>query len=109
MKKKKLSPERDPSSIGNILVDMGFLNESRLLSLIDRFRASKDELLGEYIVRHTELTEEQVEVALMRQKRLRGRTNEAMVARLMEISRNSHRNMMEGVEGLKMATKVAAK
>lgn len=107
--KKNLMPEKDPSSIGNILVDMGFLDEKRLLDLVAKFQASKDELLGEFIMRHTELMTEQIEIALIHQKRLRSKVNEAMIVHMMEISHNSHQQIMDGIEELVLAAKVEVK
>lgn len=105
----KLPPEKDPTSIGNILVEMGLLTEEKLAQLVADFRDAKEELLGEFIIRHTELTTSQVEMALIRQKRLRGRTNEAMVVRLMEISRDAHEKIIDRADQLMIATKAIAK
>jgi hypothetical protein len=106
---KQLPPEEDPTSIGNILVSMGLLTEEKLAELVEDFKASKEELLGQFIVRRTELTEHQIEVAWLRQKRLRGKTNEAVVVRLMEISRTTNERIVNGADQLMMAAKVALK
>jgi len=104
-----LPPDKDPASIGNILIDMKLLSEFQLSELVDMFKASKDELLGEFIVRRTKITVDQIEIALLRQKRMRGKTNEAMVIRLLEISKDSHQNVVAIADQLTMATKMALK
>lgn len=64
-------PEDDPSSIGNILIQMGFINYNDLERMVKEFKMSKGEMLGEYLVRHTQLTVEQLEMALIRQQNMR--------------------------------------
>ena len=65
-------PEEDPASIGNVLVEMGLLTEHQLKQIVIEFKASKEELLGQFIVRKTPITEDQVELAFLRQQKLRG-------------------------------------
>ncbi|MGW8179337.1 MAG: hypothetical protein ACWGQW_11335 [bacterium] len=65
-------PEDDPTSIGNILIQMGFISHNDLSRMVKEFKISKEEMLGEYFVRHTQLTVEQLEMALIRQQNMRG-------------------------------------
>ena len=62
----KKRPEDDDTSIGNILINMGLLTEDELEEIVAAFQRSKEELLGEFIVRATAdrpnpITEEQIE------------------------------------------------
>jgi hypothetical protein len=68
----KLSPEDDPSSIGNILVSMGAIDRMTLIKLVAMFNAEKDTRLGEFLQRHADVPEGTVELALMKQRRMRG-------------------------------------
>jgi hypothetical protein len=80
MNKKPLTPEEDLTSIGNILIEMGLISKEKLIELVKEFQVSKEELLGEFIVRHTHITEEHIEIALVRQRAMRnGHTTHAAV------------------------------
>lgn len=105
----KRPPEEDPASIGNILVEMGLLTEDELARLVSDFNASKDRRLGEYIVRHTRITEHHIKLALAKQQRMRGKTNEATVVSLMEIAQTTHERVMNGADQLLAVSKEFAK
>lgn len=64
-------PEDDPTSIGNILIEMGFIDSVDLTLMVNDFKRSKDKMLGEYLVKHTSLTVKQLEAALACQRDMR--------------------------------------
>ena len=67
------NPKTDPSSIGNILIEMGTITANELMEHVRSFKLSSHngERLGEYLVRESCLTMEQLEIALDKQKRMR--------------------------------------
>ena len=85
----KLPPEDDPLSIGNILVEMGLLSADELTILVQEFKLSENELLGQFIVRKTRVTEEQVEIAWMKQERLRKKINHRSILKACRTSSKS--------------------
>jgi hypothetical protein len=115
-------PEKDPASIGNILVNMGLLTEKELIEIVKDFRAAKDELLGEFIIRktnekdvengeykYTPISEEQIEFALFKQRAMRGKVNGSVLDQAMKIVDVRHRKVMHEADELQAALKVAAK
>lgn len=67
-----IDPENDPTSIGNILVAMKVIDRQRLDELVREFKANKEELLGEYICREAKISQSIIDLALAKQKHLRG-------------------------------------
>lgn len=99
---ERQTPEEDSTSIGNILVELGFLTQDRLRLLVAEFRASKDELLGEFIVRKTKLTEDDIKIAMTRQDCIRSKSKEAVIINLMEIAESTHQRVLNGADQLTM-------
>jgi len=95
----KLPPEDDPTSIGNILVDMGVLERETLQQLVEEFRQRKEEMLGEFIRRKTneKVNEGMVELALMRQRRLR-KVNGNSVQLALDVAKRSQMRVVNKVE-----------
>ena len=99
-KNNHVVPAEDPTSIGNILVEMGLLNQEQLVELVAKFREKHDELLGEFIVRNAPgITEEHVELALIRQQSLRGngRISRETVARSFTLSSTVQQNLVGNI------------
>ena len=66
-----IRPEDDPTSIGNILVQMQAIAQDRLLGFIEKFREREDIKLGEFLVENKVITKSQVAIAMMKQYDLR--------------------------------------
>jgi hypothetical protein len=98
--KRQKPKDDDATNIGNVLVEMGLLTKTQLASIVVDFKAAKDELLGQFIVRKTALTEDQIELAVLKQKIMRGESGDKVIDRLMEISRRSGDKVNEGLDGL---------
>lgn len=97
---KRKDPEEDPSSIGNVLISMGLISESELYGIIEEFKASKEELLGEFIVRKSRITEYQLEFALIKQKIMRGEGDRKLYDRLLQISQQSGKRVCDSLDDL---------
>jgi hypothetical protein len=67
------SPHEDPTSIGNLIVDHGILNRKDFSRLLEIFKSKEDKLLGQFIMEHTNMTKEQLEYLLLKQKTMRRR------------------------------------
>lgn len=106
---KRRTPEEDETSIGNLLVSMGLLTTGELTNIVKEFRESKEELLGQFIVRKTAITEDQIEIALLKQRVLRGRADQKVYDRLLEISQNSSKRVSKGLDELTRAANQAVK
>lgn len=101
------SPEDDPSSIGNVLLCMGILKPHELQQVVNKFKASKEELLGQFIIRETHVTEHQLEIALLKQKVMRGESDRKVLNRLLEISQESGDRVRDRLSELTTVVKAA--
>jgi len=96
----KLSPENDPTSIGNILVDMGVITQEKLQKLGDEFRAQREEMFGQFLVRNAGISQDQLELALIKQKQLRGeKVDMSMLLHVINISKKSHERLLNKIDG----------
>jgi hypothetical protein len=101
------SPEDDPSSIGNILVAMGVISKQLLEQLVADFRKNKEELLGEFILRHArdlgcDITDGIIELALMKQRRMRGDNDNAAVLKTLNAARKTQTRIVAKAEKVSM-------
>ena len=102
-----LPPEADPASIGNILVEMKLLTAHELIEIVKEFKNTEDELLGEFIIRKTSITEDHIQIALVKQEQLRGNVDDDMVTKVIEIAKARQRKLANGVEELNKAVELA--
>ena len=103
----RLAPEDDPSSIGNILVDMGVITRETLKKLADEFKARREELFGEFLIRSAGISQDQLELALIKQKQLRGeKVDMSMLLKVVSISKKSHERLLNKIDSFSI---VAAK
>lgn len=101
-------PEDDPTSIGNILISMELLTKDELESLVSKFKASKEELFGEFIVRHhSKITKDHIEVAVIKQRAMRnnGHTQHAALSEIVEVSTRINNRIMSTADELTLLTK----
>lgn len=101
-------PELDPSSIGNILVQMGALNQDELEQMVAEFIMLKEQKLGEYIIQNSHVTQEQRDLAILRQKMMRGKANGKTIDELLELSETSSQKVQSSVEDLQAVAQAAA-
>jgi len=71
--RKLAKAERDITSLGNILIDLGYCTEAQKIAAI-REQSTSMPLLGRLLVDKGVIDQEQLEHALLRQKVLRGHT-----------------------------------
>lgn len=111
--KKKLiesiSPEIDPTSLGNILVEMHLITNEQLIILVIDFEDYKkqEQLLGQFLLRQKVITETQLEIALIRQQMLRGKVDQKSVQRIISLTIHSDERVSNSLTGL--VTAVGAK
>lgn len=108
-KRNKITPDKDPTSIGNILVELGLITQNQLVELVSEFQKSKEKLLGEFILEHSNLTLSQIELALVRQKRLRGEISNRLVNHTVQLSNESHKRILQDMHELSITAKAIAK
>jgi len=91
---------KDPTSIGNILIDMGLIVKDELERLAEEFNKSdKDELLGQFLLRYTNISAEEIELALIRQRRMRGETvNYDTILKALDLSRRTQQKLRTRVD-----------
>ena len=70
-KRRKAKAERDQSSLGNILVALGYCSRNVVHDMLAK-QAKTTPLLGELLVGDNVITNDQLEHALLRQRVLRG-------------------------------------
>jgi len=97
-------PEADPTSIGNIIVNLGFITEEQLSEAVKEFKASKEELLGQFLLRQTPLTESQLKIALDKQDRLRKPTHATVVQAFNKNRETNDRLVSKTEEIVELAT-----
>ena len=100
-KSTKVTPEEDPTSLGNLLVDKAIVTSEELVDLIKEFRTGHIEtLLGQFLVKKGLLTEEQLDLILVQQKKLRNGAypEHYMTMELMDIADRTQGNILKEVE-----------
>ena len=106
-------PEDDPTSIGNILVSMNVITEDELAEYVSKFRAVKEELLGEFICKESvgkqnEVTRCHIQIAIIKQKQLRGESGQNIVTKMIELSKIKQQKVHEGIDDLLNKAKLLA-
>jgi len=110
-KKQLPPPSEDPSSIGNIIVGLGILSKDLFQEFIREFQELEIEiLLGRFLVEKEVLTEEQLELALLTQKKMRsnGRIKHELLFEAMEaMDKVQQSTAKHRVERLRAVARVA--
>ena len=70
-KRRKEKAEKDQSSLGNVLVDLGYCSRPDVHDVLEK-QLDTMPLLGELLVSQNVITSDQLEHALLRQRVLRG-------------------------------------
>lgn len=88
-----LSPAQDPTSLGNLVLAEGLLTEDEFDELMDEFNDTRIEsLLGRFLVTRGVITEEKLELLLIRQKAKRnGGVDASHIMEAMEIAEKAER------------------
>lgn len=71
-KQEEIVPEKDPTSLGKLLVDHELISQEELEFALHRQHEAKDELLGAILVKEGLIEEGMVEAMLVIQKAKRG-------------------------------------
>ncbi len=71
-RRKKQHPSKDPTAIGNLLVETGFCTREDLDRVLRIQEEHPDQLLGEYLVSHGVIDEHTLHIAILKQRALRG-------------------------------------
>lgn len=103
------SPERDPTSIGNLIVKEGLCSKEELNRMVIEFsKASIEMLLGKFLVGKGVLSQERLEILLLKQQADRGDGVEhEHVIEAMKIATNSQEKVNNGIDKLNTATEAA--
>lgn len=115
-KRKKInaltSPKRDPTSIGNLVVQSGFCTREEFDTFLGEFQSLEvGQLLGQFLIAKGVMSEEQLEMLLIRQQTSRtGLVNHEQVMRAMNVASRTQEKLDNGVASLSAATaKVSGK
>jgi len=101
------SPDDDPTSIGNLLIEMKLITREQLRDALDRIET---DLLGESLVKLELITETQLELALARQRMLRGeRLQPQAVLTMVDKAQTEQRRVFDGLAELGSLASMAAK
>lgn len=89
----------DPASIGNILVEEGHLTDVELVELVRRYEIEKekDERLGQFIIQHSKVTQENVDKALEIQKYMK-KSGRNSLRKVVNLSSRSHKRAMNAMD-----------
>jgi len=105
-KNGKLPPTDDPTSIGNILIAMGFIAKDDLDALVRDFVSSKDERLGEFLVKKQAVSKDDVETAFIRQKVLRREFSRESMTDVLVINQNRNDRISTSIESILTASRL---
>ena len=106
-KHASVSPDDDPTSIGNLIVTEGLLTHEHLVELVAEYRASS-RMLGEFLVEKGVLDSEQLRVILLKQNVLRqGGVTHRHVLTALQIARDVDERMARQMDKLLRVTSTA--
>lgn len=100
---------RDQSSLGNLILKEGILGHGELSELLAEFNELKvEELLGQFLVRKGVISQEKLELLLIRQSAARnGGVEKEHVKQALAICQRTSQTVMETVDDLVGSTQVA--
>jgi hypothetical protein len=106
---KMAKASRDKSSLGNLMLKEGLVDDNELAELLVEFNEQTvEELLGQFLVRKEVLTPEKLELLLIRQEAARnGGVERQHVQRAMKIATATSLKVANGVDELMSSTQVA--
>jgi hypothetical protein len=105
-KNGKMPPTEDPTSIGNVLIAMGFIAKDDLDALVRDFVSTKDEMLGEFLVKKQAVSKDDVETALIRQKVLRREFSHESMREVLVINQNRNDRISTSIESVLTASRL---
>jgi hypothetical protein len=92
----------DRTSLGNLLVREGLLDQNELTELLAEFwDLNTDEHFGQFLVRKGILSKEKLELTLIRQSATRsGGAKRRHVEQAMEVARKTSQRIMQDLDGM---------
>lgn len=107
--KTMVQASRDQSSLGNLILKEGILDHNELSELLAEFNDLKvEELLGQFLVRKEVISQEKLELLLIRQSAARnGGVEKEHVKQALAICRRTSQAMSDTVDDLVGSTQVA--
>jgi len=105
----KVSPCDDPTSIGNILIELGFITREEFDEKIRKFQEAKIEtLLGQFLVIEGGVTPQQLERALMRQVKMRnGGIDHDSIMKILDVAKKTQESFNKEVSRFEKFTELA--
>lgn len=93
---------KNPSSLGNLVVRDGVLSQYEFQELFSEFsKQSVNELLGQFLVRKNVLTDEKLQLLLIRQEALEnGGVEDQHVVRAMRVADQASERVSSGIDDL---------
>lgn len=112
---KKANPSRedstpgdDPTSLGNMVVRHGLCSRAQMIEFLVEFnRSTREQLLGQFLVAKDVLSDEQLQMMLIKQEAERGGVKHSHVMKAMEVVEKSNQKIVDGVELLNDAAILA--
>jgi hypothetical protein len=101
----KKNPEKDPTSIGNVLISMGLLDRETIKKLSEEFEKTRGELIGQFIVKHSDVKDDHIKLALMKQKHMRGISAVKLMDEMVELSRSANNDIQKQLNDLLLTVK----
>lgn len=106
---QKLSPDQDPTSLANLVVREELCTRQEMNTHLADFQSSSIEgLIGSYLVSKDVLTEEQLELLLVKQEAERfGCVDQSHVRRALDIAAKSHKKADDSLSRLNLVMESA--
>jgi len=100
---------RDETSLGNLILKEGILRHDELVGLLSEFQELKvEELLGQFLVKKGVITEEKLELLLIRQAAARnGGVETQHVKQAIAIAQRTSQSLTDCVDGFVSDTTLA--
>lgn len=102
-KSKSYEPKKDPLSIGNVLLKIGYISRDQLNALGDEYTNRADKRLGEFLIEQKTITSEQLEIALLHQRMIRG--DRQALRSIMQRTKKRHATISSTIDEIVVAAK----
>jgi len=105
-RRHRQTPEEDPTSIGNVLIEMGLCKQVDVDSALQLLQEKK---MGEALLDLGKISSDQLNLALAKQKALRGELGHKELKRMVERTVAKSNGLTKGLDELNLLTQAAVK
>ena len=97
-RKKRLPPEKDPHSLGNIAVREGHVTQEAFDELLIEFKNTREQRIGQFLIERNVITKMQLQALLLLQVKLRKAEAHTISLQALALAQASQDEVTEEVE-----------